>query len=281
MKNKGFYTIQSKSMSDYGVSSQKELWEKVKADGYKGMSVTVKSEFTKGVESPYYHATFSSPNVDRHGEIVMQVFDLKGFSSNPVYLDSHNYNSIEHIIGKIHDINIEGGTLNGDVEFATDNPKGLLAEKLVAKGFLNTSSIGFIPKVFDNDGNILESELLEISAVAVPANADALFAKAEELEEAIEEHIEKNEVEEPIVETPEPVVEEPKIEEPKEEEKTFEVTEKNVKRTFKSVAKAVQRIQAEKEKNYDLICKLAEELVMDQKKERARKLHQIIRELSK
>jgi hypothetical protein len=273
MKTKGFYTIQSKSMSQYGVTTQKDLWAKVKAEGYKGLSMNVKTEFKKGVESPYYHATFSSANTDRHGEIVMQVFDLSGFIQNPVYLDSHNYDSIEHIIGKIHNISTDGGALNGDVEFCLDNPKGVMAEKMVAGGFLNTSSIGFIPLVFDNDGNILESELLEISAVAVPANADALFGKsAEEVEEEKEEVAETTET----VETPEEEKKEEETIEPVVEEKQIAVVSKK-----SQVAKVLSRMNDSKEKNYQLICGMAKELVIDGKKERARKIHQIVRELSK
>ncbi|MFA5050961.1 MAG: hypothetical protein WC499_02500 [Patescibacteria group bacterium] len=254
---KGFYTLQTKSMSEYGVTTHKDLWEKVKAEGYKGLSVTVNSEFIKksvdGVESPYYHATFSSSNDDRQGDIVMQVFDLKGFMNNPVYLDSHNYDSIVNILGKIHNINTNGGALNGDIEFCLDNPKGALADKMVAGGFLNTSSIGFIPKVFDADGKILESELLEVSAVAVPANADALFDKKE---------IKKEEV----VET--------------KKEEVVEVKEVELPQR-KSVAQIVSKIAIEKENTYNTITKLVKEMIIDGKKEKAKKIHSILRELSK
>jgi hypothetical protein len=179
MKRK-FFSIEHKTFADLGVANYKELWEKAKADGFDGLSISVKTVFTKSDQNgkKLFHAVFSSSNEDRHGDIVQQVFDLAAFQKNPVYLDSHNYDSIEHIIGRIPNIGVTEGKLQGDIEFATVNPKGALAEQMAEQGFLNTNSIGFIPKVFDDQGHILESELLEISAVSVPANADAVFVRS-------------------------------------------------------------------------------------------------------
>lgn len=265
-----FLNITTKSLKEIGVPTYKALWEKAQKDGYSALSLSVKTTFKKGENGEkLYHATFSSPNQDRHGDIVMQVFDLKGFMNNPVYLDSHNYDSIEHIIGKIVGINTDGGALNGDVEFNLDNEKGVMAQNMVEKGFLNTSSIGFIPKVFDNEGNILESELLEISAVSVPANADAQFDK-KDAEEVIETPEEKK-TEEVI----EPVVEAPAVEEPKAEEPTAPVES--------DTQKAIKVISSMTEKNQKLLSSLAKnvkELVEDGKKERSRRIYQIVRELS-
>ncbi|HEY1037150.1 MAG TPA: hypothetical protein VGE62_01050 [Candidatus Paceibacterota bacterium] len=179
MKRK-FYSIEHKTFAELGVATYKQLWEKAKSEGYEGISVNVETKFLKKSEDgekKLFHATFSSSNEDRHGDIVHQVFHLVAFQKNPVYLDSHNYDSIEHIIGRIPNIGVADGVLQGDVEFATMNPKGALAEKMAEGGFLHASSIGFIPMAFNEEGDIIESELLEISAVSVPANADALFEK--------------------------------------------------------------------------------------------------------
>lgn len=172
MKTK-FLSISNKSLSDLGAVSYKELWEKAKKEGYKGLTIQVKTDVTRAEEN-LFHAVFSTAKEDRHGEIVFQNWDLKAFKKNPVYLDSHNYDGIEHILGRIDRIKSDK-ILEGDIVFALDNPKGLLAYNLTQKGFLNTSSVGFIPKEFDDNGNILSAELLEISAVSVPANAEALI----------------------------------------------------------------------------------------------------------
>lgn len=174
MKTK-FLSITNKSLEEFGAKNYQELWKSAKKEGYKGMTILVKTEMTRNADdSNSFHAIFSTAREDRHGEIVYQNWDLKAFQNNPVYLDSHNYSGIEHILGKIDNIKSDK-KLEGDIIYALDNPKGLLAYNLTQKGFLNTSSVGFIPKEFDKDGNILKSELLEISAVSVPANADALI----------------------------------------------------------------------------------------------------------
>lgn len=168
-----FLSISNKSLAEFGAKNYQELWKSAKKEGYKGLTIQVKSVMTRTEENKF-HAIFSTANEDRHGDIVFQNWELKSFNNNPVYLDSHNYSGIEHILGRIENIKAEKA-LEGDIIYALDNPKGLLAYNLTQKGFLNTSSVGFIPKEFDKDGNILRSELLEISAVSVPANADALI----------------------------------------------------------------------------------------------------------
>lgn len=168
-------TLQEGSFEKNGVGSYRELWAKAKAAGYTGMVALCAAEFTKSAEGAY-HAVFSTDSEDRHREIVYQDFDVRAFKKNPVFLDSHNYYGIEYIIGKVSNLRAKKGeALEGDIVFATENPRGALAEKLVAGGFANATSIGFIPTSFDQDGNILTSELLEVSLVSVPANPEALI----------------------------------------------------------------------------------------------------------
>lgn len=178
MKKK-FLSITHKSLGDFGVPSYKALWDAAKKGGYTGLAVSVKTQFTKSAEDKTFHAIFSTDSEDRHGDIVKQKPDLRMFKKNPVFLDSHNYDGIEHIIGRVTGVQSseEDGLTEGDVQFFTDNPKGALAEKGVEQGFINATSIGFIPKVFDDKGQILEWELLEVSLVSVPAQAEALFGE--------------------------------------------------------------------------------------------------------
>ena len=88
--------------------------------------------------------------------------------------------------------------LEQDWKFAVaENPKAETAWKLYAGGYLHASSVGLIPKKFaeNPDGSqnwfvIEEAELLEVSAVSVPANSAALMAKGigvdiDQLREAI------------------------------------------------------------------------------------------------
>ncbi len=122
---------------------------------------------------------FSTADEDRHGDVVQQNWDLKNFKKNPVILNSHSYRDAADVIGKAVGIKVsKDGVLEGTIQFAVnENPKAKIIFDLYKGGFLNAFSVGFLAKEFDNKGTILKSELLEISAVSVPANAYAL-AKA-------------------------------------------------------------------------------------------------------
>lgn len=131
-------------------------------------------------------AIFSTQDVDRHGDVVLQDgWDLSNFKKNPVILNSHNYGDAAEVIGKASQVKIDGKKLVGKITFAVnENPKAKVIFDLYAGGFLNAFSVGFIPTKFkeNKDGTkdwytIEEAELLEVSAVSVPANARAL-AKA-------------------------------------------------------------------------------------------------------
>jgi HK97 family phage prohead protease len=173
---KKFFQLQSKSFEDNGVGSYRELWNKKKSEGYQGLSLDVAMSLEKTAEGKSYHVIFSSAIDDRHGEVVEQEFDTKGFKKNPVVVDSHDYWTITSIVGRVLNIGVKEGKLQGDIEFAIKNPKGMIAQDLADGGFLNATSIGFIPLEFSEDGRkILKSELLEISVVSVPANKEALF----------------------------------------------------------------------------------------------------------
>jgi len=157
-------------------------------------------------------AIFSTQDVDRHGDVVMQEgWDLKHFKKNPVILNSHNYGDATEVIGKASNVKIEDGKLVGKITFAVaENPKAKVIFDLYAGGFLSAFSVGFIPKKFkeNKDGSkdwwtIEEAELLEVSAVSVPANARAL-AKAKGIDvDELPQH-EDDESTEPGTEQDEP-----------------------------------------------------------------------------
>jgi len=128
-------------------------------------------------------AIFSTQGEDRHGDIVIQDgFDLKAFKKNPVILNSHNHSDATEVIGKVKKgtLKIENKKMTGKIQFAVDeNPKAKIIYDLYANKYLNAFSVGFIPKQYDEKdmSKIMEAELIEISAVSVPANSQAL-AKA-------------------------------------------------------------------------------------------------------
>lgn len=122
-------------------------------------------------------AVASTDVVDRHGERIDQDgWELKNFKTNPVMLWAHDHSEIA--VGNARNIHIEraGGTprLVFTPDFHTETPKAKALKALYDQGRLNSFSVGFVPKDFDGkDATYLKQELLEISAVNVPANPEA------------------------------------------------------------------------------------------------------------
>jgi len=138
----------------------------------------------------------STATLDRYHEVIEPGgWRLDSYRSNPVFQNAHNYGDILFTLGKALSTevrNVEGGqALCQRIQFATEvNPVARIAYGLYKGGFLNAVSVGFIPLRWE-DGQergagsgergaanprrrYLEQELLEVSAVAIPANPDAL-----------------------------------------------------------------------------------------------------------
>lgn len=113
----------------------------------------------------------TTEGVDRDGEVILiKGWDLKNFMKNPVLLFGHDYWS--YPIGAVTEVNAEGDKLIAKGVFARTE-EGQKARQLYDDGILKAVSVGFIPR--KREGNvIIEAELLELSFVPVPANADAL-----------------------------------------------------------------------------------------------------------
>jgi hypothetical protein len=133
--------------------------------------------------------TISKEVVDRDGDILRASgVDFGNYMKNPVFLSFHN--SREFPLGKVTKFWVEGNSVKAIVYFPTleelsSNPEQASEKaKLVdftyhcyKTGMLNAVSVGFIPIEWTEtkDGyDITKWELLEFSAVAVPANQDAI-----------------------------------------------------------------------------------------------------------
>lgn len=122
---------------------------------------------------------FSTSDMDRHGDIVEQNWDLEKYRQNPVVLNNHQSHDATETIGRMENIQVIDGKLQGKIKFAVnENPKAKVIFDLYAGKFLSAFSAGFIPLEFGTRGEIKKSELLEVSAVSVPANAMALAKSA-------------------------------------------------------------------------------------------------------
>lgn len=119
--------------------------------------------------------------------------DLSRFQANPVLLDEH-YASTWGIIGRWEDIQIEGHLLTAYAVFDMENEWAASVAGKVERGFLRGCSLGLDPYSMTNfviapDGtyDLIKSEVLEASVVAIPNNANAikLYANSQESMKAL------------------------------------------------------------------------------------------------
>ena len=132
----------------------------------------------------------SSAAVDRYHEVIEPGgWRLENYLRNPVFQNAHKYGDVVHTLGRaLKTAVVEAGgrpVLAQRIEFAVEsNPVAKIAYGLYKGGFLRAVSVGFVPLRWeDMDGKgggegvrrrYLEQELLEVSAVAIPANPEAL-----------------------------------------------------------------------------------------------------------
>lgn len=127
----------------------------------------------------------STSAVDRHGDTVAQSgWKLDNYKKNPVVLFGHDQQSPP--VGRAPNILLEGDKLVAKgVQFTPKelSPFGWMIGEMYKQGFMNAVSVGFLPGKFrenEERGGLAmdfeEQELLEFSAVPVPANPEALQA---------------------------------------------------------------------------------------------------------
>lgn len=144
----------------------------------------------------------SDETLDRYDEIIsVSGWRLDSYRRNPVFQNAHQYGDVLFTLGRalITEVRSSGAMLRAPylfqrIQFATDvNPVARIAYGLYKGKFLNAVSVGFIPlRWLDADAaehssstlgsqppatwrrKYLEQELLEVSAVGIPANPNAL-----------------------------------------------------------------------------------------------------------
>jgi HK97 family phage prohead protease len=129
---------------------------------------------------------FSNESVDRDWDSIrLAGWQLANYKQNPVVLWAHDSYSLP--IGRTAKLRKEDGNLVGDLTFCPPdmNPMGGVVEAMLAGGWLNAGSVGFLPLELEPAQeedrqkryglNFLKQELLEFSIVPVPANPTALL----------------------------------------------------------------------------------------------------------
>lgn len=132
-------------------------------------------------------AIASTNSVDRHGEIVdNNGWDLKAYKKNPLILWAHDHN--EPAIGMSAKTWVEGAGKKAQLMIkpvlhdVTDKAKAV--KQLVEMGIIKSLSVGFKPIESADGVTFDKNELLEVSVVNVPANADAMMMAYKGLKEA-------------------------------------------------------------------------------------------------
>jgi len=139
-------------------------------------------------------AVASTPDPDRMDDVVAASWKLDDFRRSPVIMHAHDYEG--PVVGKAVEIDLVGDTLMMRVKFDEheSNPLGQRLANQYREGFMSAFSVGFAPgKVTPRSqlpkdhpayseksaGSLMEmNSLLEVSAVAIPANPQALAVRA-------------------------------------------------------------------------------------------------------
>ena len=143
----------------------------------------------------------SNETLDSYNEVIAaKGWRFTRFAKNAPFVDSHNYWSIDKLLGAVESARIEGRNLIERVRWAKDVAENNLAQlgwKMTLGGFLKAVSVGFFPVRYVANGKegwqaavqalgipvedaaairyiYLEQEQIELSACIIGANPDAL-----------------------------------------------------------------------------------------------------------
>jgi HK97 family phage prohead protease len=167
-------------MKNYGNTPDEVVEDKVLRRAFSGNVI-------KGIDKEKRTIEFiiSNASVDRYGDVIeVNGWDLKNYKSNPVVLFGH----MSHIppIGKALKTWKDTDALCSVAEFMTQDisPFAHSIFRMFEEGYLRAVSVGFKPLKYDrlmdeddewNGGyRFIKQELLEFSAVPIPANPEAL-----------------------------------------------------------------------------------------------------------
>lgn len=129
-------------------------------------------------------AVASTEDVDRVGESLdVKDWDFKNFKKNPVLQAGHDYKP-QFTIGIAKKIVVEGTKVIFEPVFHNVTQLAREIGEMYQQGYLKAFSVGFIPGGSEKKK---KNELLEISAVAVPANPHALVISKDLDEEKVKE----------------------------------------------------------------------------------------------
>ena len=136
-------------------------------------------------------AVMSTSVMDRQGDIVEPLgLDFTNYMKNPVVLWAHDL--LQPPIARVSIVSTETGVPVASIQFA-DTVFAREIFELYSDGFLNAWSVGFIPKQFSRieteekymGVHVRTAEVVELSAVPVPANPEAVTKSVQEKQEVV------------------------------------------------------------------------------------------------
>ncbi len=140
----------------------------------------VDTVITESDEERVLNFRISTETPDSYNDVIKaDGWDLERFEKNPVVLWAHDHR--QPPVGQALSLEVDGDALVASAKFA-DAETYAFADtvfRLLKKGFLRATSVGFFPRewTYDEDRggyNFISNELFEFSIVPVPANPDAL-----------------------------------------------------------------------------------------------------------
>ena len=111
----------------------------------------------------------SDASLDCYREILVPGgVDFSRFEKNAPFVDSHDYSTLERLLGSVTQFSVKGGQVVERVQWAIDvSPLAALGFKLTESGHLKAVSVGFMPgkMVWSGDADFVEAvKTLKLSA---------------------------------------------------------------------------------------------------------------------
>lgn len=132
----------------------------------------------------------SDESLDSYNEIVRADgarFDR--FQKNAPFVDSHNYESIDCLIGQVVECRVSNRRVIETVKWAIDVPSNVLAQKgfeMTAAGYLKAVSIGFMPVRYvakwDNNPTAFQDAIKELNGVDAAADVNTIYLEWQQME---------------------------------------------------------------------------------------------------
>lgn len=112
----------------------------------------------------------SDESLDSYREVIRaEGWRFSMFRKNAPFVDSHDYYTIDNLLGKVTDFAIRGKKLIETVQWAIDVPENVLAQRgfaMTAAGYLKAVSVGFWPvkavSRWDADRTSYDQQLAEM-----------------------------------------------------------------------------------------------------------------------